>query len=168
MAAALGITRSKPRSEEIVQDAFERVMTTRPWSRRDRSFEQHMVGVVYSLTNHAFTSAKPKQDREAHEGFQREEVGMEGASPEIKTLERAETEGRATRAEQELDELEASCTDNPTAREVLRCRREHELVKAGDIAAKLGIPVEQVYRANEALRERLKTIRKRRPKDGDA
>ncbi len=166
MIAALGMTRSKARAEEIVQDAFEKVMTTRPWSRKDRTFEQHMVGVVWSLSNHAFTSAKPKQDAEAAEGFHREEVGTREASPEDKALERAEHEGRATGAEQELDALEAACADNTNALAVLRCRREHGLVKAGEIAEKLGMPVEQVYRANEALRERLKTLRKRREKDG--
>jgi hypothetical protein len=48
---------------------------------------------------------------------------------------------------------------------VLRCRREHGLAKAGEIAAKLGIPVDQVYRANEVLKERLRTLRKKQKKD---
>ena len=169
MAAALGMTKSRQRAEELVQDAFEAAMTTRPWTRKDLTFKQHLVGAVWSLASHEHTSQRPRMERDAARGWHREDVGMKAPSPEDKTLHRAEEEGRQTSADAELDELDASLADNETARRVLRCRREHEMVKAADIAGKLGLPVEQVYRANEALKERLRTMRKKREpkKDGD-
>jgi DNA-directed RNA polymerase specialized sigma24 family protein len=88
MAVALAMTRSKERAADLVQDAFERILTTRPWAR-----------------------------------------------------------------------------DNDVARRVLRCRREHGLSKAAEIAEKLGTPVEKVYRANETLRERLRALRKDQQKE---
>jgi DNA-directed RNA polymerase specialized sigma24 family protein len=167
MAAALAMTRSPQRAEDLVQNAVEATLTTRPWSRKERTYKQHLVGAVWSMASHEHASRRPKMDAKAHEGWHREEVGERAASPEEKTLHRAEEEGRQMDAEAELDALDASLRDNETARAVLRCRREHGLVKAGEIAAKLGLPVEQVYRANEALRDHLKTLRKKDRKDED-
>ena len=158
------MTRSRQRAEELVQDAFEAVMTTRPWSRKERTYKHHMVGIVWSLTSHEHTSKRPKRDAETHAGWQREEAGEKAPSPEDRTLQRAEEEGKQTSAEAELDALDASLGDNETARRVLRCRREHGLVKAGDVGAKLDLPVEQVYRANEVLKDHLRTVRRRREK----
>jgi len=164
MTAALGMTRSRRLAEEIVQDAFERVMTTRPWSRKERTFEQHMVGTVWSLVSHEFASKRSEHDAEAHDGFHREEAGQSAASPEDKMLDRAEQENRWASADEELDALAESVAGHPAAREVLRCRREHGLTKASEIAARIGLPVEQVYRANEVLRDHLRSLRKKRKK----
>lgn len=165
LVAGLGITRSKPRAEELVQNAFEATLRTRPWSRATRTFAQHMVGVVWSLASHEHTSKKPAKDARAHAGFHNEEIGYAAASPEDKTLDRAEQETRQTDAERELDQLEAGLGDQPVARDVLRCRRQHGLVKAADIAQELGIEPGLVYRANELLRDRLRALRKRGAKN---
>jgi DNA-directed RNA polymerase specialized sigma24 family protein len=164
MVAALGMTRSRQRAEELVQSAFEAVMTTRPWARSERSLARHLAGVVWSLASHEHTSQRPKMEAAAHRGWHREELGVTAASPEDKTLHRAEEETRQADAEAELEALEASLAGNDLARSVLRCRRENDAVKAADIAAKLDVPVEQVYRANEFLRDHLRTIRKKRMK----
>jgi len=167
MIAALGMTKSRQRAEEIVQNAFEAVMTTRPWSRNDRPYKQHVVGAVWSLTSHEHTSKRADNEAKAAKAWQRDEPGTKARSPEDATLHRAEEEGRQTGAEAELDALDASLGDNETARRVLRCRREHDLVKAREIAEELGLPVEQVYRANESLRDHLRTLRKNRNGDED-
>ena len=165
MAAALSITRSRPQAEEVVQDAFERVLTTRPWTRSHGPFDRHLVGTVSSLVSHSRTSKRPEKDAEAHEGFHQEVVGDVAPSPEKKTLERAEEEDAQASADAELDALDASIADNEGARAVLRCRREHELTKASDIALKLGMPVDAVYRANELVRDHLRKLRKKRGKE---
>jgi DNA-directed RNA polymerase specialized sigma24 family protein len=164
-AAALAITKSRQLADELVQDAFERVLTTRPWSRDKGPFDRHLVGAVSSLASHGWASKRPEQDLRAHEGFQQEVVGLTAPSPETKTLERAEEEDAQARAEAELDALEASVAGNDAAVAVLRCRREHALTKAADIAAKLGMPQPQVYRANELLRDHLQRLRKKRKDD---
>lgn len=167
MVAALAMTRSRPRAEELVQNAFEAVMTTRPWSRKDRTFKHHLVGATWSLTSHEHTSRRPRLEAEAAEGWYREEAGEVAPSPEKRTLERAEEEKKQADAEAELDALDASLGDNDLARRVLRCRREGELAKAAEIAAKLGVPAAAVYRANDVLKDRLTALRKRAKKDGD-
>jgi len=165
MAVALAMTRSKERSREIVQDAFERILTTRPWSRAERTFAEHAMNTVRSLVLHARVSKAGAHEKEVRADFQRDEVGHSAVSPEEKTLHRSEEEGRQSDAEEELDALANALAENAVARDVLRCRREHGLVKAGEIAAKLGIAVDQVYRANETLKERLRTLRKKPRKD---
>jgi RNA polymerase sigma factor (sigma-70 family) len=165
MAVAVAMTRSKVRAQEIVQDAFERILTTRPWSRAERTFAQHAANTVRSLVLHAGISKSAAHDKEAHAGFHEHGIGHSAPSAEEKTLQHTDDEARHSDAEDEVDALDATLEDNPGARQVLRCRRETELTKAGDIAAKLGIPVAQVYRANEALKERLKTLRKKREKE---
>ena len=167
MIAAIGMTRSKQRAEDLVQDAFEAVMTTRPWSRAKRTFTEQLVGAVWSMASHEHTSKRPKKDAEAHEGFHDEEIGRHAPSPEYKTLDRAEQETRQSDAEGELDELDAAVSDNTTARDVLRCRCEHGLVKAGEIATKLGIDVDLVYTANKLLQDRLRALRKKKAKKKD-
>ena len=165
MAVAVAMMRAKEPATDLVQEAFERMLTTRPWARAQRTFAQHAMNVVRSLALHARASKAEARDKEAHEGFHREEVGYAAASPEEKILRHAEQEGRQSRTEQELDSLDAALGDNTVARAVLRCLREDGLAKAGDIAVKLGIPVQRVYRANEALREHLHALRKNQPKD---
>jgi len=164
MTVALAITRSKQRAEDFVQEAFESVLSgARPWLRDKGPFDRHLMGAVRSIVSHSRTSAQPKKDVEAQEGFHREVVGHSAPSPEDKTLHRAEEEGRQSTADSELDDLDASVADNPAARSVLRCRRAHdEPLKAGEIAKKLGLPVEQIYRANELLKEHLAKIRARK------
>lgn len=165
LIVALAITRSKDRADELVQQAFERMATTRPWSRAEKTFADHAVNTVRSLAKHARINKAAAHDKEAHEGFHQHEIGHSAPSAEERTLDHAEDEGRQQSAQSEIAELDASLDDNPVARDVLHCRLEHGLTKAGEIADKLGIPVKQVYRANEALKERLHTLRKRRWKD---
>jgi len=108
-----------------------------------------------------------KMEAEAARGWHREDVGKKTPSTEDKMLHRVDEESRQSAAEAELDALDASLGDNEDARRVLRCRREHELVKAREIAAKLGMKVEVVYRANEVLRDHLRAVRKRRDREKD-
>jgi DNA-directed RNA polymerase specialized sigma24 family protein len=165
MAAAMAITRSRDRADEAVQAAFEAVMTTRPWVRSKGPFDRHLAGAVRSIINHGFASKAPKKEAAASAEYQREVVGEAAPSPEDTTLDRADEESRQTNADADLDALEGSVADNAAALAVLRCRREHGLSRAGDIAEKLTMPVEQVYRANEVLKDHLKKLRRRRGGD---
>lgn len=168
MVAALGMTRSRQLAEELVQDAFEAVFTTRPWSRAEKTFKYHVVGVVWSLASHAFKSKDAERDAEAHEGWHREDAGVTAPSPEARTLHRADEEQKQTDAEAELAALEASFDRGDLALRVLRCRRDDGLTKAAEIADRLGVAVAAVYRANEALRDHLKTVRKQRRNSDEA
>ena len=157
MAVALAITRSKQRAEDIVQDAFERALTTRQWDRSKGPFDRYMAGVVRSLLNIAFHSAAPEREAKAHEGFYDEVAGRRTESAEVKVLEYAEGEERDARAVEDVERLRASVEGHPVAQAVLRCR-EQGIDKAAHIARELKVPVEQVYRANELLKEHLGKI----------
>lgn len=158
LAFALRMTRSKDRAQEVVQEAFERVLTTRPW-KRNVPFEVHLIGVVRSLLDTLFHSAASRHEAEAGEGFHREVVGRSTASAEERALEHAESEMRRETAARELELLAEQVADDPVAPGVLRCRG-NGVTKAADIAKVLEVPVEQVYRANELVKGQLKKIRK--------
>jgi DNA-directed RNA polymerase specialized sigma24 family protein len=158
MALAMAITRSKQRADEVVQDAFERLLTTRRWDRGKGPLDVHMMGAVRSLLSNAHRSAVPRKEATAHEAFQDEAAGRRTESPEHQALEHAEAVERQASAASALDRLTERVSGDPVASGVLRCRAEG-LQKAGDIAAALGVPVEQVYRANELLKLQLKKIR---------
>ena len=72
-------------------------------------------------------------------------------------LDAAEQADSERDAEQTIDRLFAAVAHLPLATAVLRCRREGT-ERAGDIAVQLGVPVQDVYRANEQLHYHLKRI----------
>jgi DNA-directed RNA polymerase specialized sigma24 family protein len=155
---ALAITRSKPRSDELVQTTFERLLTTRSWDGM-KPIEVHVIGIVRSLISNQHKSKTSKRSAEAHEGFHREVIGTDSPSPEDKTLEDAADAKRQSDASTELEELSTRVSAHPLAQRVLQ-RRIEGLSKAADIAHALGVSVDEVYRANDVLRRNLRALRK--------
>jgi RNA polymerase sigma factor (sigma-70 family) len=164
-AVARKIAKSAGGADELVQQTFEKLMTTRRWDGQ-KPLEAHVIGVMKSLVSNQRRSEKRRDDGKprrrdlAHEDFQREVSGEHTASPEERTLEHAEQESRDEEAEQELDELVASVAAHPLAPRVLQCRIDG-LRKPREIAAKLGVSVDAVYRANDVLRRHLHALRRR-------
>lgn len=158
LAYAIKLTRSRERAQELVQTAFDRVLSTRTWDPAKLPFDVYVIGVVRSLLNIEHRSAAPRNEAAAGEGFHQEVVGRSTPSAEDKALEHAEAEMRRERAVRDLERLGQRVADHPVAPGVLRCRGDG-IIKAADIARELGVSVEQVYRANELLKEQLKKIR---------
>jgi DNA-directed RNA polymerase specialized sigma24 family protein len=158
LALAMKITRSKARADDVVQDAMERLLTTRTWDPTKGPLEEHVVGIVRSLLNIAHRSAAPRREAQAHEGFHAEVVGRQTESAEHRTLEHVEAETRQQDAAGVLERLTAQVAEHPVALGVLRCRADG-LERARDMAATLGVPVEEIYRANELLKYHLKLYR---------
>jgi RNA polymerase sigma factor (sigma-70 family) len=162
LAFALRVTKSKARADDVVQDAVERLLTTRAgWDRDTVPLDAYLIGIVRSLLSNARRSTLPRKVAAAQEGFHDEVVGRHTASPEDRTLAHAESAERQTDAATELELLTTSVADYPVPLGVLHCRAEG-LDKASEIAAKLRVPVDDVYRANEMLRLHLKKIRERK------
>ncbi len=157
MVVALALTRNRSRAEDVVQDAFERVMTTRPWDPAKGSLERHLAGIVRSLVNIAHHAAAPRLEAEAQETLY-DEVGRTTGSAEEKMLDAAEVAARDAHAEGELARLGAGVANHAVASGVLRCRAEG-MEKSAEIARALDVPIDQVYRANELLSERLRKMR---------
>jgi hypothetical protein len=163
---ALGIMRNRDAADRLMSDAFEALMTTRRWNPERGALLDHVAGILKSIRSNQFHSKAPERDRQARRDFQREEIGTKTASPEDRTLEHTEREASDREAETELEELARSVADQPLARSVLEKRleatKEGTPKRAGDVAAELGVPVKDVYKANDVLRDHLRAIRRRR------
>src|SRR5581483_4152008 len=85
---AASITRSSDRARDVVQEAFLRTLTTRPWRADDVTFEDHMLGIVRSLLNIEHRSAARRSEALAADGFHREVIGHHTGSAEDDLLER--------------------------------------------------------------------------------
>src|SRR5579872_2677230 len=83
-------TKSKQKAWDVVQEAFTKGLTTRPWDAGRVSFEVHMLGVVRSLLSHAHHSAAGRQERAAADAFHDEVVGRRTESLEVQLLQREE------------------------------------------------------------------------------
>jgi DNA-directed RNA polymerase specialized sigma24 family protein len=158
-----GFTKSRPRTEELVQSASMLLLTTRRWDPSKGPLLQHFLGIVRSVLSHSYSREKTERGARAaqtREDFQREVVGTEAASPEDATIDGTDGADRQAAAERELDELDASVAGSPDAQRVLRARRAGDRKKkAAEIALELGLPVERVYRANKLLLNHLRRIR---------
>lgn len=158
MALALARTRSKQRAEDFVQEAFKRLLTTRPWDRNRGPFERHVLGIVASLISNEYRGAATRNEAVAQQAFHDEVVGHHTTSAEEQVLEQADDKERQAGATREIEQLRASVAGDQVACDVLQWRGEG-LHKAADIANALGVDIDQVYRSNELLRDRLKKIR---------
>jgi DNA-directed RNA polymerase specialized sigma24 family protein len=160
-AFAVSMTRSKARADDLVQQAFEAFLTgERSWQRDKLPFKVFLIGAVRSMLSHERRDEAGGNGVRAEKDFQRDIVGKKAPSPEAKTLERAEEEGKQTAADATLDAIDAALGDNETARAVLRCRGKSEVpMKAGAIAKELELPVDDVYRANELIKDHARKSR---------
>jgi DNA-directed RNA polymerase specialized sigma24 family protein len=159
-AVAMATTKSKERSDVIVQTAFERLLTTSRWDGK-KPIDIHLAGIVKSVASHQYASEKSTRKAESHDGFHREVVGTNHPSTEDAILESAEDDEKQENASSELDELAATCADHPLAPHVLQIRIK-TAAKASEIARALGVSSAEVYRANDVLRRNLRAIRKRK------
>jgi DNA-directed RNA polymerase specialized sigma24 family protein len=158
MVTALVITRSKVRAEEAVQDAFERLLTTRRWDPSKGSLERHMAGIVRSLLSISFHAAEPRKKAAAEVAFQDEVVGRTESPFETAALEAKELSEQDARSERQLERLRASVAHHPLASAVLRCHVDG-IVEPRRIARALGVSNERVHRANTLLRSYRDKIR---------
>jgi DNA-directed RNA polymerase specialized sigma24 family protein len=152
------ITHSSDRARDVVQEAFLRTLSTRPWRADDVTFEDHMLGIVRSLLNIEHRSAARRNASLAADGFHREVVGYRTESAEADHLEHEHWARRDADAASLYEKLAAAIAHHPVAPEVLRCVLDGNH-KAADVAERLGVPVEKVYRANEVIKDNLRRIR---------
>ena len=164
---ALALMRDRARADDLVSETFEKLLTTRRWDPTKKPLLDHVLGAIRSNRSNRFHSKAGEHAAVAHEGYQREEAGMEAVSPETKNLERAEEEGAQADAEAELEALAKSVEKHAVAPRVLACRRAGK-TKRSEIADELGVSPAEVSLANDVLRDHLRKIRARGSgKDGE-
>jgi DNA-directed RNA polymerase specialized sigma24 family protein len=161
-----GFTKSKPRTDELLQTASDLLLTTRRWDPSKGPLLDHFLGIVRSVLSHSYSREKTERGERAtqtRENFQREVAGTEAASPEDAAIDGTDASDRQAAAERELDELDASVAGSPDAQRVLRARRAADgKKKPAEIALELSLPVERIYAANKLLLHHLRRIRAQR------
>ncbi len=157
--AALALTKSEARADQLVSEAFERIRTSRNYPREQGvPLAVFVVQVMKSILSHERKSKASARRNEAHDGYHREVVGFDIPSPEDAFVEHADLQSREAHYAGEYERLAARVAGNERYAAVLRCMLEG-IEKAGDIAARLGVPVTQVYDAKEGLKHHLGKMR---------
>jgi DNA-directed RNA polymerase specialized sigma24 family protein len=167
---ALRLTRSRRMADELVSDTLRLLCTTRRWVPERGPFVRHFVYSLKSVLYNQRVSKAPERESLANEGYHREQRPGAVPSHEADLLARAEEAAEPARiarrhalAARQLAELERRIADHPLAVAVLRCKAEGLERRPAEVAACLGVPVAQVYRAIEVLKYHLKRIRDEMP-----
>jgi len=162
---------SEERIETIVHDTYYKLLTTRRWDPAKGKVTTWFLGAIRSEISHLITGDKKEgRDQAAAEGFYREQQ-----RPYIPSVEQVvdeadeEREGAAARrkdAASDAAELRIRLADHPLTPKVLACIGEG--LEPAEIAARLNVPVAQVYAAIKLIKYHLARIReKRRGSHGD-
>jgi DNA-directed RNA polymerase specialized sigma24 family protein len=150
------ITKKRDRAEDIRQEAYLRLLTTRPW-KGEGAFMRHMLLVAKSLLMHENEAHESRKEYEALGGAEyKRERGSATPSGERDLLEEAErrkSQDRAGRALAELrrrlagHSLELRLIDRAEQAEA----SEEELPTPAELANEWRINVAQIYRARERI-----------------
>ena len=162
---------SEERIQKIVHDTYYKLLTTRRWDPAKGKVTTWFLGAIRSEISHLITGDK-KESREqaAGEGFYREEQRPYIPSVEQDLVERDEQRERADAsrkdAASDAAELHARIAEHPLTPKVLECVGEG--LEPAETAARLKVPVAQVYAAIKLIKYHLARIReKRRGGHGD-
>jgi DNA-directed RNA polymerase specialized sigma24 family protein len=164
LAYALRLTRSRPRAEELTQEALLLSMTTRAWNPAAQPvLLRHLFGIVKSLRWSEDISARPRYEADAgHEEARL--AGGAAASPEASTLEHARRAEDEARAAQQVEALRARLTQGGHELELSVCDLMAEgTTKPKELAERTGRPYTEVDAAIRRVRRYAKSIEAREP-----
>jgi Sigma-70 region 2 len=151
------ITRSREAAEELTQEAFLRLMTTRAWDPLGKtSLERHVCGIVRSLLWAERTSKRPEVERRAM--TEHALVADGGRSAETMSLDRAERERKEALGVQRLGKLRIKLKGYGLGLLILDLMQNEGLRKPAELAARTGRPVSEVNDARERVRRYMKSI----------
>jgi DNA-directed RNA polymerase specialized sigma24 family protein len=155
----LRLTNSTARADDIRQETYVRLLTTRPW-RKDQqpSFLRHVLLVASSILKNQGRDRARRRDYEADWGAEhKRDRGNTTPSAEQDMLEHAQREPKRERAVGVAIELrrrlaafplELRIIDHAEAQEA----KDEEFGASSEVAEALRVPVEQVYRALARIR----------------
>jgi len=143
---------------DFVQAAFRKGLTQeRIWRSSQRSLFDFLKGIISSDINHL--ALKTENQIESRIADMRAEADRA-------TRVIAELPGRGSdwpdadlRLKQEQEHILERVGDNQLDQNVVRCVLEHRLSVSADIAAKLNVPVNEVYKSKKRLRRKLRYLR---------
>jgi DNA-directed RNA polymerase specialized sigma24 family protein len=154
---AYRITKSQVQAEEIAQETFLRLMTTRPWDEsRQPVIERHLFGIIKSLVSHERTSRR--SDYESRGAAEHAITsGGETPSAEVRGLERARRERQEAIAAARVRLLRTKPAGHEL--ELMICDLMAEgITKPADLARHTGRSVAEVNVALARIRRYMKSI----------
>jgi hypothetical protein len=143
----------------VVGIVIEKVLTgVRTWDPvRNPDLDAFLESVVDSELSHLVESWEHRHVRTAAAFSAPEQLGQEigqGSSSADGPLEKAVAGEEAIRRAEFFDSFHASLADDPVLQGIVACIHE-DVVKPGEIAVRLGIPVTEIYNRRKQLQRRL-------------
>ena len=155
----LRVTKSLDRAQDIRQQAYLRLLTTRPWTRdRPTTFLKHMLLTASSILKHDAKARSRRERYEAEAGAEyKRERGDSAPPPEQNILEHAEQERSRDRAARILAELRRRLSDFPLELALIDRAEQTEASDdepetPSELARALGVSIEEVYRARARIK----------------
>jgi DNA-directed RNA polymerase specialized sigma24 family protein len=160
--------RGRPRdvAQELVHDAWILLSTTKRWDPSRLSLERWFMLVLRNLINdlYEWDANLDPETAAQYRGYEQGERFAETMPPEDVLVEREHRAERARHAPfhiAQIEAIEAAVAKHPVAAAIL-----HEWKTAGcdlkpqQLADRLGLSVNQIYRAKEVIQYHAKQIRK--------
>ncbi len=156
---ALRLTKSRAAAENLTQEAFVRLKTTRPWDRAtEPSIAKHMMKTVKSLFFHERKSASARSDREVEAVVEQQTIGGAAApSPEQMLLEEEGSELRRGSAAEQLETLRGLLVGHELELAILDLVDE-DIDDRDEQARLTGHKIEEVYEAWRRIRRYAKQL----------
>jgi DNA-directed RNA polymerase specialized sigma24 family protein len=155
----LNVTKSNARADDIRQEAYARLFTTRRWTPdREKPFLRHMLLTASSLLKHEYKAGDRRKKYEQRGGaVYLRERGRATPSPEHDLLEHAERVKSRDEALRVLGELRRRLAGFPLELRLIDQAEQaeasgDELDTPAELAKILGVGVDEVYRARARIR----------------
>jgi DNA-directed RNA polymerase specialized sigma24 family protein len=156
---AFKVTGSRVRAEDLTQEAFVRLKTTRPWdSATEPSLARHMMKIVKSLLFHDRKSDTARRAREGEAVVEQQTLGGKAApSPEQTVVEQGSRERSRLSAAEQLAELRERLAGHSLELAIIDLVDEG-ILDRGEQAERTRCTKDQVYEAWRRIRRHLKQL----------
>jgi DNA-directed RNA polymerase specialized sigma24 family protein len=162
MQMARGLTQSPERAEEMTQETFLLLQTTRPWRPDGPSLHVHLWGVLRSIRHHE----RAKHDtRGRNDGrFYRESTLIAEEEAEPSPEDAFEARGRRARAKNILRAVRERLAGKPLDLEIVDLMLD-EITKREHLVAATGQPTEAVKHSLARIRRYTEAVLAERGED---
>jgi hypothetical protein len=158
LVVALRLTRSRAIAQDLTQEAFLRLDTTRPWDPRGPiSLKQHLFGILKSVLSHERASDAARKELERKTETDRVAFSDAGRSAEVMLLDRARRDREEALAKRRVVALRASLTGFELDLQILDCMSEG-VTKRADLVPRTGRSLDEVKTALARIRRHMDNI----------
>jgi Sigma-70 region 2 len=158
LAMAYRITKSRTQADEIAQETFLRLLTTRLWDeRKEPSIERHLMGIVKSLISHERASKRSDYESEAaaHDAVVSGDAAM---SAEARSLDRAQREREEAAAARRVGAVRAKLVGRELELRICDHVADGVPMKPAILVELTGRSLDEVNKALDRVRRYTKSI----------